>query len=273
VRTKHEVKRVTISLVMALLMTSLVFTVPAQSAVAPRLKITERLSNASPSTSTTIHATACWFNAQRGDTVELDEQSPSTLLWKTVTHATISTIKGCKVWARPSGAIGQYPYRTEIRHGRSVLIASPSILERTFGTVTGATFFKSEFGCQGGGTVSTGAQTYNYFCMLSAGPQSQSDDVTFPLATTCRSLTLNMVATGDAKGNPADKSTVVVEIQQDGDVQSAIFTDNQLEKFTYKLDSHSAALNIWDNPGNSDGDAAYFLTNGSSAICSTPTGV
>src|ERR1700722_17363653 len=113
VRMKHEVKRVTISLVMALLMTSLVFTVPAQSAVAPRLRITERLSNASPSTSTTIHATACWFNAQRGDTVELDEQSPSTLLWKTVTHATISTIKGCKVWARPSGAIGQYPYRTE----------------------------------------------------------------------------------------------------------------------------------------------------------------
>ena len=63
-------------------------------------------------------------------------------------------------------------------------------------------------------------------------------------------------------GNPVDNSTVVMEIQQGNDVQPAIFTDNQLENFTYHLNGGSAALNIWDNPSNSDGDAAYFLTNG-----------
>jgi len=86
-------------------------------------------------------------------------------------------------------------------------------------------------------------------------------------------MTLSMTATGNAKGNPADNSSIVVEIQQNNTVQPAIFTDNELESFTYKLNAVGAALNIWDNPGNSDGDAAYFLTNGSTAICSSSTGV
>jgi hypothetical protein len=271
--SKYTVKRSTMPLALAVLASILAFAVPAQSATAGKLKVTERLSNANPSTSTTIHATACWTNAQRGDVVELDVQSPSTLLWKVVAHAPVTTVKGCDVWARTSGAIGKYPYRADVRHGRAVEGMSPVSLERTFGTISAESFFKGEFGCQGGGTVSTGSQTYNYFCSLSAGPKSQSDFITFPLATTCRSLTLSMVATGNAKGDPADSSTVVVEIQQDNNTQPAIFTDNVLENFTYHLDSHAAALNIWDSPGNSDGDAAYFLTSGSTAICSSRTGV
>jgi hypothetical protein len=270
---KYKVKRITIPLALAVLASMLALAVPAQSATVGKLKVTVRLSNANPSTSTTIHATACWTNAQRGDVVELDVQSPSTLLWKVVDHAPVSAAKGCEVWARTSGTIGKYPYRSDIRHGRSVVGLSPVSLERTFGTISAESFFKGEFGCQGGGMVSTGSQSYSYFCSLSAGPKSQSDFITFPLATTCRSLTLSMVATGNVKGNPADNSTVVVEIQQDNNTQPAIFADNVLENFTYHLDSHAAALNIWDSPGNSDGDAAYFLTSGSTAICSSSTGV
>jgi len=269
----QELKRFAGLLVAAFLVSLLVFIVPAQSAVAGKAKITERLSNTSPSASQTIHVTVCWSNAQRGDTVELDEQSTSSLLWKSVSHASTGAAKGCEVWSRTSGTIGNYPYRAQVRHGRDVLGSSTVAIERTFGTISAAVFFNSEFGCQGGGTVSTGTQTYNYFCTLSAGPEAQSNYLTFLRPTTCKSLTLSMTATGDAKGNPADKSTMVVEIQQDNQVQPAIFVDNELESFTYHLDDHSAALNIWDNPGNSDGDAAYFLTNGSKAICSTRTGV
>jgi hypothetical protein len=272
VRSKR-VTRISIPLALAVLASWFVFVVPATSAVAGGPKATERLSNANPSAATTIHVTSCWTNAQRGDVVELDVQSSSTLSWKTVTHATIDATKGCEVWSRTAGAIGRYPYRTDVRHGRSVLAVSSVTLERTYGTISAEAFFKGEFGCQGGGTVSTGTQTYNYFCSLSAGPKAQSDYVTFPLATTCRSLTLSMVATGNAKGNPADNSTVVVEIQQDNNTQPAIFADNVLENFTYHLDGHAAALNIWDSPGNSDGDVTYFLTSGSSAICSSSTGV
>jgi len=273
VKSKRQLKRNTLHLAVTLLIASLVFAVPAQSAVNGALKVTERLSNASPSTSTTIHLSVCWANAQRGDVVELDEQSSSTLLWKAENHAVITATKGCKVWPRTSGAIGQYPYRAEVRHGKSVLGTSPVSLERTFGTISGASFFVGEFGCEGGGTVSTGSQTYGYFCSLSAGPKAQSDYLTFPRPTTCRSLTLSMIATGDANGNPADHSTMVVEIQQDNTVQAAIFTDNELEKFTYHFSSHAAALNIWDSPGNTDGDFAFFLTNGSTAVCSSRTGV
>jgi hypothetical protein len=272
-RSQYEARRITVALALAVLVSLLAFAVPAQSADLGKLRVTERLSNANPSTSTTIHATACWTNARRGEVVELDVQSSATLSWKAVAHATIHAANGCETWARTSGALGKYPYRTDVRRGRSIVGMSSVSLERTFGTISAASFFKGEFGCQGGGTVSTGSQTYDYFCSLSAGPKSQSDYVTFPLATTCRSLTLSMVATGNAKGNPADTSTVVVEIQQDNNTQPAIFTDNELETFTYHLDGHAAALNIWDSPGNSDGDAAYFLTSGSSAICSSSTGV
>jgi hypothetical protein len=271
--SKHELKTITSLLALVLLTSSLIFAAPAQSAVAGPLKVTERLSSTEPSTSTTIHITACWVNAQRGDVIGLDEQSASTLLWKAVTHKTIATAKGCTVWARSSGVIGNYPYRAEVRQGRSILKVSSVTLERTFGTISAASFFVAEFGCQGSGTVSTGAQSYGYFCSLNAGPQSQSDYVTFPHTTTCRSLTLSMIATGNAKGNPADHAAIVVEVQQDNVVQPAIFTDNELENFTYHLDSHAAALNVWDNQANSDGDAVYFLTSGSTANCSSRTGV
>jgi hypothetical protein len=150
---------------------------------------------------------------------------------------------------------------------------STVIVERTFGTISAAALFSSEFGCQGGGTVSSGAQTYNYFCSLNAGPKSQSDYIMFSRPTTCTSMTLRMTATGDAMGNPSDNSTITVEIQQNNTVQPAIFTDNQLENFTYHLSADGAALNIWDSPGNSDGDAAYFLTTGSTALCSSSTGI
>jgi hypothetical protein len=262
-----------VSLACVLVVSLFALTVPAQSAFATSLKVTEQFSNASPAAMATVQVTVCWVGAQRGDTVELDEQSLASLLWKSTSRETISAAKGCKQWARTSGAIGDYPYRAEVRKGRSVLGTSPIMIERTFGTISAASLFNSEFGCQGSGTVASGAQTYSYFCSLSAGPKSQSDYLTFSHPTTCRSLTLSMTATGNAKGNPADNSTVVVEIQQGNDVQPAIFNDNQLENFTYHLNGDSAALNIWDNPGNSDGDAAYFLTNGSTAYCSSSTGI
>jgi hypothetical protein len=270
--SKRHMKRNALFLVITLLI-SLVFAMPAQSAINGLLKVTERLSNASPASSTTIHISVCWVNAQRGDVVELDEQSSSTLLWKAVSHEVVTTARGCEALMRLSGPIGRYPYRAEVLHGKSVLGASSVTVERTFGTISAASFFGGEFGCQGGGTVSTGVETYNYFCSLRAGSKSQSDYVAFPRPTTCRSLTLSMIATGDVNGNPADHSTMVVEIQQDNTVQSAIFTDNELENFTYHLSSHAAALNIWDSPGNSDGDSAFFLSNGSTAICSSRTGV
>lgn len=271
--TQRHLRGFALPLASAILLSSLVFALPAQSAVSGPIKVTERLSNAGPMTSTTIHVTVCWVGAPRGDSVELDEQSSSSLLWKTVAHETTSSVKGCAVWTRSSGAIGQYPYRGEVRRGKTVVGTSSVMLERTYGTISAAAFFIGEFGCQDSGSVSTGTQTYNYFCSLSAGPKAQSDYITFPRATTCRSLTLSMVATGNPSGNPSDHSTMVVEIQQDNNVQPAIFTDNQLKSFTYHLNSHAAALNIWDSPGNSDGDDAYFLADGSTAVCSSRTGV
>jgi hypothetical protein len=269
----QKVKRITVPLALALLATLLAFAVTSESAVAASLKVTERLSSSSPSTSTTIHITVCWANARRGDTVELDEQSLSSLLWKAVSHEVIGADKGCQQWTRSSGPIGNYPYRAEVRSGRPVVGTSPVTVERTFGTIPASSLFVSEFGCQGGGTVSSGSKTYPYFCSLSAGPQSQSDYLMFSRPTTCSSMTLSMTATGNAKGNPSDNSTVTVELQQANSVQPAIFVDNQVENFTYRLSANGDALNIWDNPGNSDGDAAYFLTNGSTAYCSSTTGV
>jgi hypothetical protein len=99
--TKYKVKRITIPLALAVLASTLALAVPAQSATVGKLKVTVRLSNANPSTSTTIHATACWTNAQRGDVVELDVQSPSTLLWKVVDHAPVSAARDARCGREP----------------------------------------------------------------------------------------------------------------------------------------------------------------------------
>lgn len=235
--------------------------------------LTVKLSNSDPSPSTTIQIKVCWSNAVSGDTVSLEEESTTSLSWRVVTKATISTSSGCKEWSRSTGKIGEFPYRGEVRQGSSVVAKSGVETDHTFGTISATTFFMSELGCQGGGTVSTGAQTYQYFCTLSAGSKASSNYDAFLHPTTCRSLTLRMIATDNSKGSPTDTSNVVVEIQQSGQTQPAIFGANDIENFTYHLNGSAGALNVWASAGFTPGEAVYFLTSGSTAVCASASGI
>jgi hypothetical protein len=266
-------RRTSIPIALVLLTSTLFLSTPSLSFASATTKVTLQLSNTNPGTSTTIQVKACWSNAASGDTVNLDEESTSTLSWVAVAKHEISASHGCKVWSRPSGTIGEYPYRAQLRQGHSVLDTSKTRTDRTFGTISAMAFFISEFGCQGGGTVSTGTQSYNYFCTLSAGPKASSNFNMFLHPTTCRSLTLRMIGTDDSKGSPSDTSNLVVEVIQSGSPQPAIFGANDIDTFTYHLNGTMSALNVWATPGNVPGEAVYFLTQGSTAVCSTATGV
>jgi len=257
----------TIPIALVLLAGTLVLSTPTHAYASFKAKVTVKLSSSSPGTSTTIQIKVCWSGAASGDTVDLDEQSTSSLLWAVISKDRISAPKACKVWSRTSGKIGQYPYRAEVRQGHSVIDTSAIETDRTFGTISAMAFFTSEFGCQGGGTVSSGGQSYNYFCTLSAAPQSSSDANMFLHPTTCRSLTLRMTATDNPAGSSTDASNLVVEVQQSGLVQPAIFGSNDIENFTYHLNGTVSVLNVWASPGYSLGESVYFLSSGSTAVC------
>jgi hypothetical protein len=267
------VRRRSVPITLVVLASMVLLSTPTISNASSGAKVTVKLSNSSPRPSTSIQVKVCWSNAAGGDTVDLDEESTATLSWTLISKQQISKSKGCKVWARPSGKIGDFPYRGEVRQGHSLLDTSPIETDRTFGTISAGAFFTSEFGCQGAGTVSSGTQTYDYFCTLSAGPRATSNFNTFLHPTTCRSLTLRMIATDNAKGSPTDKSNLVVEVIQGGSAQPAVFGANDLETFTYHLNGSVSALNVWATPGNVLGEAVYFLTQGSTAVCSTTTGI
>jgi hypothetical protein len=71
--------RITVSIALAMIASSLVLAVPAGSAVAGLVKVSERISNPSPLASATIRVSVCWTGAQRGDVVELEKQSLASL--------------------------------------------------------------------------------------------------------------------------------------------------------------------------------------------------
>jgi hypothetical protein len=263
----------TIPIALVLLAGTLVLSIPTHAFASSKAKVTVKLSASSPGISTTIRIKVCWSSAAKGDTVNLDEQSTSSLLWAVVSKDTVPASKGCKVWSRTSGKIGDYPYRADVRLGHSVLDTSAIETDRTFGTISAMQFFTSELGCQGGGTVTAGTASYPYFCTLSAGPQASSDFNMFLHPTTCRSLTLRMTATDNPDGSPTDTSNLVVEVIQGSTSQPAIFGANNVENFTYHLSGKASALNVWASPGNVPGEAVYFLTQGSTAFCSSATGI
>jgi hypothetical protein len=266
-------RRLTVPIALVLLASSLVLSMPSSSFASSAGKVTVKLSNASPGTSTPIQIKVCWSGAPSGDTVILDEESTASLLWAVVASAKIPSTSGCRVWHRSSGKIGNYPYRAEVRLGHSVLDTSATETERTFGTISAMTFFTSVIGCQGGGSVTSGGQSYSYFCTLSAAPESSSNANSFLHRTSCRSLTLRMTATDNPAGSASDASNDVVEVQQSGLVQPAIFGSNEIENFTYHLNGTVSVLNVWASPGFSTGESVYFLDTGSTAVCSTATGI
>ncbi len=110
-------KRRTVPIALVLLASMLVLSMPSATLASSKPKVTVKLSNASPGTSTTIQVKVCWNNAASGDTVRLDEESTATLSWNVTSTTTISMPKGCKVWSRSSGKIGDYPYRADLPSG------------------------------------------------------------------------------------------------------------------------------------------------------------
>jgi hypothetical protein len=89
--------------------------------------------------------------------------------------------------------------------------------------------------------------------------------------TSCRSLTLSMVMSSDNLSYP-DQGTATLSIQQNSlnEQTTPSFPDEQPFSFTFNLDG-SISTWIYDDTDNR-GWALFFLP-GTTADCSTPTGV
>ena len=240
-------------------------------------KVTVTFSNSAPEQSTPISATVCWSQARRGEVIELDAAAGLHQVWRAIDRYTARTASGCKPWSLNSGGIGSHPFRADVRLRNRVIVNGPSARLQTFGPINAATFFSSEFGCSNGGTVSTGTHTYGYFCSMSVGTSSASSPNawTFQHSTTCRSITLAMVATDDSGGDTSSSGTETVNlIQSSLDPQVVSFGDNQVQTSTFQLDGSTGQIEGWglSDSNSNNFNAIFFIANGSTADCSSLSG-
>jgi hypothetical protein len=255
--------------------------VTSSAAALPAVVVT--FSNSAPEQSTSISATVCWSRARSGEVVELDAATGLHHVWRVVGRYTTRTASGCEPWSLSSGAIGSHPFRSDVRLHNRVIVNGPAANLRTFGTIDAATFFSSEFGCTDSGTVSTGSHTYGYFCDMNTGYYLASgpNAWTFRHSTTCRSITLAMVATDDSHGDVSSFGTETLDVIQNSlDPQVVSFGDNQVQTSTFHLDGSAGQIEGW-GLGDSNHESfsnylwnnrVFFIANGSTADCSSLSG-
>ena len=238
------------------------------------------ISNLNPEQNTTIAVKACFANVPKGDVVEVDRAAGTSLVYRAIARVIPKTPSSCAKWAVNSGPIGAHPFRAVLLKGAIPFLRTAPKTVRTFGRISGVTFFTSlQLHQNNSGTVSAGNHVFPMFDYWEVGYNrvGSPDSVTFASKTTCRSLTLAMVTTNSLNGDPTSQEVATMQLIQGSlDPESVTLTANTPTKKTFKLDGSIGQLQGWEVSAgqNTVGvGVVAFLSNQSWADCSSTTGV
>jgi hypothetical protein len=235
------------------------------------------ISNLNPEQNTTITVKACFANVPKGDVVEVDRAAGTSLVYRAIARVIPKTPSSCAKWAVNSGPIGVHPFRAVLLKGATPYLRTAPKTVRTFGRISGATFFTSlQLNADNSGTVSAGGHVFPMFDDWGVGNGRVDNPVseTFASKTTCRSLTLAMVTTNSLSGDPTSQEVVTMQLIQGSlDPESVTLTANNPTKKTFKLDGSIGQLQGWRVSSNENYGYVTFLSNQSWADCSSTTGV
>ena len=207
----------------------------------------------------------CFAHAARGWKALLQESEGSAKVWRTISQFVLGSAAGCKTILMSAGGRGVKPFRARLLDGTRVRVQTPVKDLLVYGHVPASTFMSTLFNCSDTGTVDNGSHNYPYVCTFGAGTAQQATG-----RDTCRSLTMNLVSTDNANGDPSSSGTSTGEIDQATlNPQSTSFGDNAVTSWRVNLDKSIVELKYNNTSYYSQ---LYILQAGTWADCLSATG-
>jgi hypothetical protein len=243
------------------------------SIAAPRAAVSISMSSWAPERNTAIVAKVCWAHATPPDLVQIEQAEGTEQKWKPIMQARTSSATGCASWSYRAQAMGKYPMRAQLLHGRSKRLITPVKDLKVYGHIAGVTFWSNvvQTGSGCGGTVSNGVHTYQYFTAWGISCWLENT-ITFATTNTCRHVVFVMLSTDNAQGDPSSDGVSTVTVTQGTlNPETATFDDNVATSAPFALDGSVAELTAANTNGSGNGSAIYFLDN-SYADCLTQNG-
>jgi hypothetical protein len=249
----------------ALLFACSLMAVPQASASSPTLKLAFSSARIEIGQSTT--ATICGHDVKSRSAIALEEAFGTKVVWRQVYLETEPAGSRCVTHDVTETSLGEYSFRLALTLGGHRIVESNPARLYVYGPISIVEFADNVGLNCGTASVSAGGHLYQTFCEIREGNSLTSKSV-----STCRSMTLDLVASDvDNDGSP-DPSTGTFELEQSTlNEQSFTFPDLALTTQTLALDASKFEITFTDTSPHPYYDSVYFVDLGT-ADCYTPTG-
>ncbi len=243
----------------------------AGATVSPRgVALSLSFSNAAPEQHVKISAKVCTARADRGWKALVEEQEGTAKAWRAIGRGVLARATGCITIPVNSGTMGSYKTRALVESGTKVEATTPDKPLKVYRHVGASVLVHNVFegancGENESGTVTTSGHTLPFVFSLCSGDNLQAAGL-----TSCRSMTFQVVSTDSASGDPSSPGTSTLQLTQARlNEQNNTFNDNHITSWVLRLDGSQWELTYT----NTNESALYFLTSGTWADCTTPTGI
>lgn len=218
-----------------------------------------------------VDAQLCASNGAKGDVVSYQEAFGTHRRWKAIFQRRMSTSNQCFQYGFAEKSLGQYQFRLELlSRGKKIALTGLKRLD-VFGPIPLLQLQNSVgFGCGGGSNaVSSGGHLYQSFCNYQSSNSFSSGSYRSGSRSSCRSMTLSLIATDDTSGVSPNAGTATLQIQQSTlNPQNFTFADDTLTAEKIQLDGSQFQLDFSDTNTNAN---LYVVSTGT-ADCYTLTG-
>ncbi len=245
--------------------------VPMGSASASAASANFGFSNRMVEVNQSLTANLCASSAAKGDVLSYQEAFGTHRRWKAIFQRKLTAANQCVQYGFAERSLGQYQFRLElVARGKKLALTGLKRLD-VFGPISILQFQNSVgFGCGGGSNaVSSGGHLYQSFCNYSSSGSFNSGSYRSGSRSSCRSMTLSLIATDDPSGVSPTPGTATLQIQQSTlNPQNFTFADDTLTAENIQLDGSQFQLNFSDTNTNAN---LYVVSTGT-ADCYTVTG-
>ena len=225
-------------------------------------------------------ATICWAAAPAGAVLQLDEVRGYGKHPNVIFNTKVSASTTCQDFELGPSPMGIHHYFAKLFAGFDEIARSNGAFIITYRHLAGAGVFaklgltSQYFGCTTYGTPSTvtdGSNTYPSFCSFHLTPTASKATALSPYNTTCRAITLDVLANPTSTGG-SSSGGVTVSVIQGGFSKPQTFTVPNNQVTSERLLLNGTRPGIVVSSTTKATDSLYVLSAGTSMSCYTGSG-
>ena len=225
-------------------------------------------------------ATICWTGAPAGAVLQLDGSRGYGKHPNIIFNTKLSVSTTCQNFELGPSPMGIHHYFAKLFSGFNEIARSNATFIITYRHLAGAGVFAKLgltspfFGCTTYGTPSTvtdGSNTYPSFCSFHLTPTASKATALSPYNTTCRAITLEVLANPTPNGGPSTGG-VTVSVIQGGFSNPQTFTVPNNQVTSERLVLNGTRPGIVVSSTTKATDSLYVLSAGTSMSCWTGSG-